>query len=107
MEGILVGIITGNLIALNALMVSLRFLFSNHKKQDQVNWKNLYRKEILEFYNRIIYHGDKEYPPEMYLNIFEMYEGYKKLGGNSYVDDIMVRIREKYNRQIRGKEKNS
>jgi len=99
MEGILIGIITGNLIVLNGMMITLQFTFRNHKKQDQEYWKNLYRKEIIEFYNRIIYHGDKEYPVEMYLNIFDMYEGYKKLGGNSYVDDIMVRIREKYDKQ--------
>ena len=99
MEGILIGIITGNLIILNGMMITLQFTFSGHKKQDQVYWKNLYRKEILEFYNRIIYHKEKDYPVEMYLNIFDMYEGYKKLGGNSYIDDVMVRIREKYDSQ--------
>ena len=99
MESILIGIITGNLIVLNGMMISLQFTFKSHKKQDQEYWKNLYRKEILEFYNRIIYHKEKDYPVEMYLNIFDMYEGYKKLGGNSYIDDVMVRIREKYNKQ--------
>ena len=99
MESTLIGIITGNLIVLNSLMLTLQFTFRNHKKQDQEYWKNLYRKEIIEFYNRIVYHAEKEYPVEMYLNIFEMYEGYKKLGGNSYVDDLMDRIRDKYNKQ--------
>lgn len=102
MEGILITIVTGNLIVLNALMIRLQYSFQTHKKSDKEYWKNLYRKDIIEFYNRIVYHKDKDYPVEMFLNIFEMYESYKKLGGNSYIDDIMVRIREQHNKQKKG-----
>lgn len=89
------GTITGLIIA------AIKKLFKNQKMERIENEqkikilctsnKNLLRKEIVGMYEDAL---EKEYITNLKLaTAEELYKSYKELEGNSFVDDVMVKLR--------------
>ena len=70
-----------------------------HKRWDEEYQREGYKDKIIEFYGKLKHaENGKVYPEEMYKKTFDYYGIYKQLKGNTYVDEVLVYIKQCYER---------
>lgn len=62
-----------------------------HKEQKEINIVSI-RHEIVDTYET--YKGSKKIPLPVYQSILDLYDKYKSLGGNSFVHEIIEKMKE-------------
>lgn len=78
------------------MIESLKTWSDLNDEQLNKNWLQFYNNEIIRFNERIKNKPEYVPTPEHYKSVFENYNRYKELGGNGYIDAIMLNVQQLY-----------